>query len=380
MPDSGQGSSSARNVIARASERVTVDCGVARVFLDPAGAGRTRVRVDPVERAPALRDGEWTTQYPVPLILEILKTKGPAWVLDEIRRDECPVHVQPELELGMLAYSAPEDFKDARILDFGCGMGSSTMVLARIFPDSTIVAVDFVDRFVDVARMRWKFWAGRLGQNGSPAAKVQFVVSPDSERLPDDLGLFDAIVLAGVYEHLLPGSKGGREGGERAAVMERLWAHLKPAGVMYLNQTPWRWSPWECHTTRLPFVNYLPGALVSRMLRFSRHVAADTSWPELLRHGIRGGSVREIVGLLQAADRGHIPVVLKPNHLQVKDRIDLWYEACMRRPQRRTWPKRLYRRSAKLLAAATGIEALPTLTLALAKQRQGGQSGSNKSL
>ena len=356
------------HVVTRSSGQVEIDCGIARVRIDATGDGTNRVRVEAMASAPALNDDEWTTAYPVALITELLKAKGPAWLLDEIKRDESPAYVQPELELGMLAYSAPEDFKNARILDFGCGLGSSTMILGRLFPDSTIVAVDFVQQFVEIARSRSEFWEDRLGKTGTPFANVRFAVSPDSDSLPDGLGLFDAIVLSGVFEHLLPGS--GGSGGERAAVMSLLWSRLKPGGVMYVNQTPWRWFPWEIHTTRLPLVNYLPPYMVLRMLRFSKQVAADASWPELLRMGVRGGSVGEIVGLLQDADQAHVPVVLRPNRLRIKDRVDLWYEMRCRGAQRRRWPKRLYRGAAKLLAGATGVEAVPSLTLALAKRRR----------
>lgn len=99
----------------------------------------------------------------------------------------------------------------------------------------------------------------------------------------------------------------------------------------------------------------------------------------LLRLGVRGASVREIVRLLRNADPEHEPVVLKPNCLQVTNRVDLWYKACTSRPQRR-WQKRLWRRGARMFAGATGIEALPLLSLAVAKRRREGQSGSNKPL
>ena len=366
------------DVVADAAGRVAIECGIARVHVEKTEDGMNRVRVEALERAPALDDGEWTTAYPLDLIVEILEEKGPAWLLDEIRRDEATDYVQPELELGLLAYSPPEDFDDVRVLDFGCGMGSSTLILGRVLPNSTIVGVDMSERFVEVARMRTEFFADRARRTGVAHADMRFAVSPNSERLPDGLGLFDAIVLAGVFEHLLPATGEGGEG-ERALVMGALWSHLKTDGVLYVNQTPWRGFPWEFHTTGLPFVNYLPGAVIPSLTRFSRKVAADASWPELLRLGVRGASVREIVRLLRDADPEHEPVVLKPNRLQVTNRVDLWYKVCTSRPQRR-WQKRLWRRAARMFAGATGIEALPLLTLAVAKRRREGQSGSNKPL
>jgi hypothetical protein len=75
---------------------------------------------------------------------------------------------------------------------------------------------------------------------------------------------------------------------------------------MFLNQTPHRYYPLEYHTTGLPFLNHLPSPLAFRAAkRFSKRVAPNTSWVELLRDGVRGGTEREILNDLKTAGREH---------------------------------------------------------------------------
>jgi hypothetical protein len=63
---------------------------------------------------------------------------------------------------------------------------------------------------------------------------------------------FDYIMFNAVFEHLLPH--------ERPRLLPAVFVrHLRPVGVMFLNQTPYRYSLVEVHTTGgLPLINYLP--------------------------------------------------------------------------------------------------------------------------
>ncbi len=226
------------------------------------GSGRRRVEVkltDPDQFSPAR---SWETAYPRGLIESILEAKGPAYLCDEIRRDEEPSYVALFLEWAMLAYVDPGELAGKRLLDFGCGSGASTAILARMFPETEIVGVELEERFLRVARERAQFYGND---------QVRFIRSPSGERLPDGLGSFDFVSFSAVFEHLLPS--------ERSTVLRAVWATLAPGGVLFLNQTPHRFYPHEYHTTGLPLLNYLPDRMALRVARrFSRRVDGDASW------------------------------------------------------------------------------------------------------
>ena len=251
------------------------------------------------------------TAYPVGLIEAIVEVKGVAWVCDEISRDEDPESIQRFFENDFLPYVSPAEFDGKRILDFGCGSGSSTMVLARMFPNSRIVGLELSPEYLKIARARLDFYG---------YTNVTFELSPSGTSLPPGLGQFDFIVMSAVFEHLLPA--------ERRIVMPQIWAHLSIGGCLLLNQTPHRFFPFESHTTGLPLINYLPDRLahfVSR--RFSPRALGNESWTSLLRKGIRGATEREILASLGADAWELRPVILSPRRPWYRDRVDVWYGA-----------------------------------------------------
>jgi len=290
------------------------------------------------------------TAYPIDLIARILQVKGPNWLCDEIMREESPDHVvQKSLNYDLLSFQKREEFKGKRLLDFGCGSGASTMVLARMFPDTTIVGVELEERLVSVAKMR----AAHFGHNN-----LELLLSPDPSSLPPAIGEFDYVVLSAVYEHLLPN--------EREPILHQLWSVLKPGGILFLNQTPHIGFPIETHTTGgLPFINYLPDKLALLYARhFSKRKLQDKSWKDLLRMGIRGGSVREVIDILHRTRRNSI--LLKPVTQGMKDNIDLWYVQS-RNDNRYPAIKKLIFFSSKLLKVFTGAIMVPYLSLAIRK-------------
>lgn len=290
----------------------------------------------------------WTTSYPLDLIEHVLRVKGPGRLCDEIMRDEDPRYIQQSFHWGILGYLDPADIDGRRILDFGSGCGASTMVLGRMFPHARIVGVELVEPFVELARHRARHYG--------MADRVEFQLSPDADSLPAGLGQFDFIVFSAVYEHLLPH--------ERRAVLPMLWTHLKPGGVLFLDQTPYRWAPVESHTTGLPLINYLPDRLALHAARrFSKRVNPDTGWDELLRRGIRGGTTREVLSDLARAD-GRAEL-LEPGRLGLRDRIDLWHRLSSghRHARLKAWIKR----GLRAIRVLTGVTAVPQLSLAIRK-------------
>jgi 2-polyprenyl-3-methyl-5-hydroxy-6-metoxy-1,4-benzoquinol methylase len=313
------------------------------VSIMPLGGGRRRVVVQD-ESALYGACPECVTSYPVALIREIYETKG-SYVCDEIRREEDPAYVEHSIRHEILGYMDPAEFAGKRLLDFGCGSGASTMVLCRLLPRCELVGVDLEERLLRLARLR------ALHFNRQD---VRFLQSPSGETFPEGLGRFDYIILSAVYEHLLPG--------ERRELLPRLWDRLKPGGVLFLNQTPHRYWPLEWHTTGLPLINYLPDALALRAARrFSRNVAPDATWERLLRDGIRGATVGEILGILRSCGT---PVLLEPRP-EVGDQIDLWYGKLSRR---RAALKRAARAVLKGLKPLGSTHLIPQLALAIRKQ------------
>ena len=286
---------------------------------------------------------EWETSYPRSLIDLVVKLKGPGFVCDEIARDESPEYTASALKWALLSYVGEDRFAGARILDFGCGAGASTVGLCRMFPTAHVVGAELEAKYLELARARADFYG---------LSNIEFRVSPSATELPKGIGEFDHIVMSGVFEHLLPV--------ERETLMPSLWRSLKPGGILFLRETPNRHFPLETHTTGLPLVNYLPSWVVMSLLKkLGRADITGASWDKLLRDGIRGGSIAEIRELLPEA------VVLRPSRQGINDLVDLWYATVPK--WRAAKAKRFVWWCAKALKTI-GIECPPYLELALQKR------------
>src|SRR4029077_12866714 len=88
------------------------------------------------------------TDYPLELIREIFEEFGASYTIEEIGRDIADNDAQLDVRYSVLAYF-PDDLlhRPLQILDYGCGSGSSTLALARLFPNATIIGVDFVSKY-----------------------------------------------------------------------------------------------------------------------------------------------------------------------------------------------------------------------------------------
>ena len=274
------------------SARTTLPHRDGSVDIEEMGGGRRRVNARASDSSIFVPVSSCETAYPVPLIEAILAVKSPAFLCDEILREEDPRYVERNIRFEVLSYAAVGEFAGKRLLDFGCGAGASSAVLARLLPGAEIVGVDIDEGLVRAARLRAEHY--RL-------ERAAFFVSSDPMTVPREAGEFDHILLSAVYEHLLPA--------ERAALLPALWIRLRAGGVLFVNQTPYRYSPVESHSTHLPLLNYLPAPAAFRYARLlSRRVRGTDRWEDLLRKGIRGGSPGEILGILRRA--GGAPALL----------------------------------------------------------------------
>ncbi|MHC4551223.1 MAG: class I SAM-dependent methyltransferase [Planctomycetota bacterium] len=317
--------------------------------------GKRQISVCPKTFPLAPIDRTRITAYPPALIETILNVKGPKALNDEIRRDEDSQYVRLCIEKELKAYLQPTGFSGKRILDFGCGAGASTINLARLFPDAEIVGIELEPKLVELANLRKQHY---------DLPNVTFYLSPDGQTLPPALGTFDFIVFSAVFEHLLDN--------ERPTILRQIWSLLRTDGILFINQTPYRYFPFEGHTTRLLFINYLPDRMAFWYARnFSGRRKGTKSWTQLRRAGIRGGSPTEIKKLLKQADTQYRPQILKPSQPPYRDRIDIWYAGYAVTIAAK-YPKfqriqQILRIVAKCIYYTTGIAFLPSLSLAIRK-------------
>lgn len=126
-----------------------------------------------------------------------------------------------------------------RVLEFGCNIGASSVVLAHLGADVT--AVDIAPRYVEVAREN----AERYGLGSA----ITFACHADSTALPWGDASFDLIVCNSVLEYVPIGIL--------PAVLSELDRVLAPGGIVFVAGTSNRLSPVEIHSRRW-FVNYAP--------------------------------------------------------------------------------------------------------------------------
>lgn len=310
--------------------------------------GRKRLTVHLTNTSLFMPSGSCETAYPLDLIQAILAVKGPAYLCDEILRDENDAYVRLSLERDLRGYFDLAWFDGKRLLDFGSGAGASTISLAKLFPQSEIVGIEVDQRLLALAQRR-------LRQYGFP--NVTLLRSPSSLELPPDIGGFDCAVLSAVYEHLLPQ--------ERTRMLPLIWSVIRPGGFLFINQTPHRYFPYESHTTSLPFINYLPDALALTYARAcSKRVRRHEPWESLLRDGIRGATEQELLGILSSGGV-QAAILLEPCREGLRDRIDLWYASLGKTRYRKT--KRLLKQVLAVLKSLSGVTLVPNLSLVIRK-------------
>lgn len=150
----------------------------------------------------------------------------------------------------------PLGFAPRRILDFGCGIGDSTQVLAHTFPLARITGADTAENALTYAQQ--VFGSATVG-----FCRVDEIAAH---------GPYDLCYVNGVFHHIVPA--------DRLAVVRVIYAALAPGGYFALFEN----NPWN------------PGTrVVMRHIPFDHD--AQTLPPPLTR------------GLLRAAGfRGRLPI------------------------------------------------------------------------
>jgi 2-polyprenyl-3-methyl-5-hydroxy-6-metoxy-1,4-benzoquinol methylase len=277
--------------------------------VDPLPNFRYRVTAVPESPQVFIARKSCETDFSLDLIQAVVAESTIGWICDDIARHCEPDYVSHALKHQLDAFRPPGEMR-GEILDFGCGCGASTIFMARMFPHAQVTGVELRENAVELAT--------RIAQ-GTGVTNARFLLSPSGESLPAGIGPFDGIMLSAVYEHLLPS--------ERLTLLPLLWSALKPGGILYINQTPHRWSPLEHHTTGLWFINYLPDGLARYLANnYAREAPEENrqrDWEQLLRAGIRGGTEPEILSNIRQTP-GARPVVLQPRQ---GDRAAHWLAA-----------------------------------------------------
>jgi ubiquinone/menaquinone biosynthesis C-methylase UbiE len=217
--------------------------------------------------------------YSRELVKQLAEHRPGLDLLDELLRSEHTPYIQDRL--AVLVEPFP-DRGDWRALDFGCGAGGSSTVLARL-GIGHIIGVDLVNDYAAI-------WRRRLDEAGYPGVGT-FVQAGESLRLPFRDGSFDATFLNGVLEHRLPE--------ERRKLLVEARRLVRVGGHLFISETPNRWFPRNSHN-KTWFSEMLPLTLAARYVaRFGLRKDFPTGGrTALYRTGFRGLSVRQIKRLL----------------------------------------------------------------------------------
>ncbi len=193
------------------------------------------------------------------------------------------------------------DLCEQDVLDFGCGTGSTCVVLAEAAPSARIIGVDVDGAGLEIAALR-------LAHHGLEG-RVQLRHIPRVQQ-PGDLRFasasFDFVLANGVLEHVVPFAV-------RPQVVLEMWRVLRPGGLLYVSETPNPLWPVDRHTTRLPFVSWLPRGLARRYaVACGRHLAGTdfdsrgwrgmTYW-EVMRPLRKSGARVAVLNLTRGGNR-----------------------------------------------------------------------------
>jgi 2-polyprenyl-3-methyl-5-hydroxy-6-metoxy-1,4-benzoquinol methylase len=186
--------------------------------------------------------------------------------------------------------NAARPLQGLRILEVGCGTGSSTVALAE--QGAVVTGIDVDTDALVVARTRCELYRQQADLRETNAVEAARMFQG---------GHFDLVILFACLEHMtIP---------ERLESLPALWGLLEDGGMLAIVDTPNRLWFFDEHTSWLPFFNWLPDQLAFVCSRFSRREQFRDDFRELtpdsmqqfLRAG-RGASYHEFDATIGAAE------------------------------------------------------------------------------
>jgi S-adenosylmethionine-dependent methyltransferase len=142
------------------------------------------------------------------------------------------------------------DLNGSRVVEIGCGTGSTTAALA--LDAMEVEAYDIAGDSVEAARRRLQIM-GLTNVRFCEHAPELLLAKIREQHLPQTV---DCFVLFAVLEHQLVS--------ERLATLETCWDRLRPGGLLVVADTPNRLGWHDFHSSWLPFFDALPDDLALR--------------------------------------------------------------------------------------------------------------------
>jgi 2-polyprenyl-3-methyl-5-hydroxy-6-metoxy-1,4-benzoquinol methylase len=137
-----------------------------------------------------------------------------------------------------------------KILEVGCGTGSSTLALAE--QGAQVVGIDVEEESLKVAKLRCELFGVSARFIAGNALELKNLV---------DLSSFDMLIFFACLEHMTIE--------ERLESLKLVWNGLRPGAFLVVIETPNRLWFYDGHTSLLPFYHWLPDKLAFYYSKFS---------------------------------------------------------------------------------------------------------------
>lgn len=138
----------------------------------------------------------------------------------------------------------------SKILEIGCGTGSSSVALAE--QGAMVTGVDIDEGVLSVAKDRCRVYRLKAEFRMLNATEIKGAFSD---------ARFDFIVFFACLEHMAIE--------ERLTALKDAWDMLENGGLLVIVETPNRLWYFDSHTSQLPFFHWLPNELAFKYSRFS---------------------------------------------------------------------------------------------------------------
>lgn len=217
------------------------------------------------------------------IISNLLKPLSADYHLTAEGKEDILIHLNGRLERFRAQYipwiNKVRELKGLKVLEIGCGTGSSTQALCEQGALVTALDIDQASLAVAEFRLRHSSQNARLVQGNSVELSKHF--QPRS---------FDCVIFFASLEHMTTE--------ERIVSLNQAYELLSPGGKLFVLEAPNRLWFFDMHTSFLPFYFWLPDDLAARYAYkserklFTDAVNRTTQNEQLARWG-RGVSYHE---------------------------------------------------------------------------------------